>query len=171
MRLIPWQKKAQRAATPSDEVAAECGAFLQGRFAQLLEARHRTVPPWAWLNQVAHGDPELLQELAGQSHPARQLGQPAWEWPQAMADLAAELFWLVGDDPTALHQLQLEALIPLELELMGHGPQWAIGPSRLLGDAKAALLRAIPRVAPDGPRGARRAPHPMDPGEEPGSPR
>ncbi len=171
MRLFPWHKKTTHEATLGDEVAAECGAFLEGRFAQLLEARRRTVPSWAWLNQVAHGDLEQLRDLAGNVRPARQLGQPAWEWPQAVADIAAELLWLVGDDPPALRQLQLEALVPLELELMGRRPQWAIGPTRLLGDARVAVLRAFPSVAPDGARDAGRNPRPADPGDDPRSPR
>lgn len=167
-----WRgKQATKAAHEvlGEEFAAECEAFLQGRFAALLSSRHETVPPWARLNQVAHGDLEQLRALAGSVRPAPQLGQPAWEWLQAVADIAAELLWLVGDDPPALRQLQLEALVPLEADMMGQRPRRAFSPSGLLGDAQGALLRAFPTVSRGDPPTTERDPRRYDGGNGPGS--
>jgi hypothetical protein len=93
-------------------VADEAEAYLQGR---LLERQRATgargqVPPWLWLNAVAHGHPTMLRDLAGAP---RKKGPPAG-WRAARAALARELLDRTGGDPTAIARAQLELLVPLE---------------------------------------------------------
>jgi hypothetical protein len=56
---------------------------------------------------------------------------------------------LTTDDRTLRH-LQLEALLPLELALMGNRAESAGTPEELLWTARAALS-GLPRLAPGGP--------------------
>jgi hypothetical protein len=110
-------------ATPSSagkELAEESEAFLSGRLAELLGSRHKPVEAWAWLNQVAHAEPEQLEALAAGAHWARlglrsRLRSRRWRW--AVAQIASDLLSLARERPRALRHLQARALVPLELEL------------------------------------------------------
>jgi len=97
-------------------VAEEAAAYLQGR---LLERQRDAgaggrVPAWLWLNAVAHGDAARLHELA---EPPRPGPSPVAGWRSARAVLAHEALQRCGDDPAALRNLQLRALVPLEAGL------------------------------------------------------
>jgi hypothetical protein len=111
----------------SSALADEAAAFLEGR---LLESQRATgaggrVPPWLWLNAVAHGEVDLLRDLA-------QLGAPAGgavgSWRSARAALARELLERSGGDAALLTDLQRLALVPLECGLT-HVPD--LTPARL----------------------------------------
>ncbi|MBF6557850.1 MAG: hypothetical protein IVW52_17180 [Acidimicrobiales bacterium] len=68
-----WHEKTDLEVSPGEELVGECEAFLQGRFADLLASRGELVAPWAWLNRIAHAEPEQLEALAGQAHPSGHL--------------------------------------------------------------------------------------------------
>jgi hypothetical protein len=98
-------------------VADEATAFLEGR---LLESQRATgaggrVPPWLWMNAVAHGDVDLLRELTTQ--PGRPASGAVGSWRSARAAVARELLERSGGDPDQLADLQQRALVPLECGL------------------------------------------------------
>jgi len=94
-------------------LADEAAAFLEGR---LLESQRATgaggrVPPWLWLNAVAHGDTQVLRALV---QPGRPAGGPVGGWRSVRAELARELLDRSGGDAELLADLQRRALVPLE---------------------------------------------------------
>ena len=96
---------------PSD-LADETGAHLDGRLLERCWATGWRAPGWLWLNAVAHGEPELLHELA-----VAPGGRAAGAWQRVRAGLAAELLSVAGNRPTEVRRIQTELLVPLESRL------------------------------------------------------
>jgi len=93
-------------------IVSECESFLAGRYAEHLQSVGRTVPPWAWLNQLSHGSASDIRNLAeGQGG---RLDDPG---TAAVRFLAGELLVRVDDEAASLAVLQREVLVPEELEL------------------------------------------------------
>lgn len=137
-----WNRRAE---PPEEDVATECQAFLVGEFGQVLERRGEPVPGWAWLNQLVHTPRDRIEGLASMAGPPRRLGQRPGDWREAVATIAADMLQLAADDQT-LRTLQLEALLPVELALMGDQAQLAGTPEELLRTARTALFGS-PRLA------------------------
>lgn len=95
------------------DVADEAAAYLDGRLLELLRAEGAggLVPPWIWLNAVAHGDQERIAWLASD----RVAGGAGWR--RVRAALADELLRVADGDPAEVARLQREVLVPLELSL------------------------------------------------------
>jgi hypothetical protein len=114
-------------------LARECEWFLAGRMAEHIFLNGGTVPLWAWMNLLAHGTLEDLQDRPGtfpETHPSVD------PWVAARRYLADEILDVVaGGSP--LLTVQREALIPLELELM-HAPA-DLCPADWVGLVTAAL--------------------------------
>ncbi|HWC38193.1 MAG TPA: hypothetical protein VG476_06675 [Acidimicrobiales bacterium] len=126
-------------------LAREIEAFLSGSSGEWFIARGREVPTWAYVNRVAHADPDVLWQLAAwQPGPrARLTTQPESQadrlgWRGAVALLAGEVLDLGGSDPCAIRQIQLDRLLPLESALMSRtaGP---ISPEQLVARGRACL--------------------------------
>jgi len=96
-------------------VVAACEALIEGRYVEQLEAWGRPVPPWAWMNLLAHGPAEALRK-ATIDRSGRRFRR-AELWHQARSYLAGEILDAAPHLGT-LHAMQAEILIPLELELM-----------------------------------------------------
>jgi hypothetical protein len=96
-------------------VVGECEAFLSGRYAEQQEAAGWRLAPWVFLNRIAHVDVEELQDLAEYGSDAER-GNPYRRWIQAASFLAVEVLLRVGSDPAAVRKIQLEVLVPIELE-------------------------------------------------------
>ena len=126
---------------PGRELAEECAAFLAGAYPAWLARHGRDIPPWAWLNPVAHGSQTELHTLASGYRPAHEDPSahpgPTVTWAEAVGALADERTGF--DDPD---QSQRELLVPLELRLAS-GVARVRTPKELLDTARAAL---------DGPR-------------------
>jgi hypothetical protein len=129
----------RRVEPPEEDLASECEAFLAGRFAGLFERRGEPVPSWAWLNPLAHASRDQIERLAAMAGPPRRLGQRLCDWREAVATLATDLLRLAPDDQS-LRGLQLAALLPVELALMGDTAGLAGSPEELLRTARAALF-------------------------------
>lgn len=134
---------SRRAESPGDDVGTECEEFLSGRFARMLATRGEPVPAWAWLNQVAHATRQEVAALAATAGSPRRLG--AGDWRAAVAAVALDLLWLAQNE-RALQLLQLEALVPVELALMGDQTALVGTPEELVRIARAALFGS-PRLA------------------------
>jgi hypothetical protein len=106
-----WRRDARSAA---DELAAECEAFLAGRYPEYLRYRGHAIPAWAWTNPLAHAPEEQLRTMI--STRGGTIG-PAGVWAHACCYVAGELLDL-AERRGPLTELQATALVPLELELI-----------------------------------------------------
>jgi hypothetical protein len=109
---------------PSDSVADEIEAFLQGDLAEWLETSAAAVPSWALLNRLAHADRDELDHLnereLGSADAGSVTGSHRWRAGQL---LLADYLLATTSSPEELDRVQREVLVPLEL--------WLIGESRI----------------------------------------
>jgi hypothetical protein len=119
-----WRKERQIWAEVIAEhrLAEEGEAFLRGRLLILLRRRGWSgpVPPWLWLNEVAHGDRAALKLVAAYSREvaafkAIYTDQPDdVPWRRAQARVARELLTRSKGSDELLTTLQTRALVALE---------------------------------------------------------
>lgn len=108
----------RRRASRSDDdpcgqqLVDEIEAFLAGRLAEVLEAADRPVPPWVWLNRIAHGS---LAEVRRTAAEWQRVGADS-TWRRARTFLAGEVLDQ-APLPVNLRRLQHDVLVPLELQL------------------------------------------------------
>ncbi|MDY7106269.1 MAG: hypothetical protein S0880_34230 [Actinomycetota bacterium] len=92
---------------------ADCEAMLTGAAAERLMRTGRPVPPWAWVNLLAHGSAADLRRP-----PMMAASLAERPWCRARAHLAGQLARTVDADVAPLARLQREVLVPLELALL-----------------------------------------------------
>jgi hypothetical protein len=112
-----------------DSVGDECEAYLAGRLAAHLQARHRPVPPAGWLNQLVHASPEELAVLATGAN--GHALQPA-TWRRAVGYLAQMLLQRARETGRPTATLQRELLVPMELELLADPDSADLDPADLI---------------------------------------
>jgi hypothetical protein len=112
-----------------ENVVPEIEALLCGTYVEYLERRGRRVPPWAWINLLAHGSEDALR-AAARTHRRTFLNVNLWR--HARSYLASEVLE-VARHAGSLGAVQGAALIPLELEHLAAPPsrrtrpgQWAV---------------------------------------------
>lgn len=127
-----WRRNARSAA---DELAAECEAFLAGRYLEYLKCRGHPIPAWAWTNPLAHAPEEQLRNMIATRGDAMS---PAGGWFHACCYLAGELLDL-AERRGSLAELQTTALVPLELELISHRALACSRPGTWVATVMAAL--------------------------------
>jgi hypothetical protein len=137
----------RRAEDHGRRLVAECEAYLSGRFAELVASRGDPVPPWAWLNQVAHAEPEDVVALARSGTRPGRLGQGPQDWRVAVGRIAAEVVGRAGTSPAGIRSLQVQVLLPVELSLMGEKAHLALTPEALVRVVGSAV-RGETRLAP-----------------------
>ncbi|MDY7100694.1 MAG: hypothetical protein S0880_05855 [Actinomycetota bacterium] len=98
-------------------------------------SRQVVVPPWAWLNVLAHG---TLHDLRGVDDRLGARRDPQ-RWGQARAYLAGEVLAAVGCDDEALAALQRNVLVPIELDLAMLPRETAPEPRDVVGRVLAEL--------------------------------
>ena len=119
MRL--WWDRLERVAQV-EQMPSECAedveAFLLGGSAAYYRARGEWVPPWAWLNAVAHGAPEAIDALRRPPRLSRKATGIDFAGAQAVASIASAVWWRTRGDHVAIESFQRRLLVPLELALM-----------------------------------------------------
>jgi hypothetical protein len=128
-RSRPWER----------ELVTECEEFLLGRYAQYLRDENRPVPPWAWLNVLAHGNEQDIIALASSEPAQHRYAESVWQ--QALAFLAQELMVAVTSPGNSLVGLQVSTLVPLELELAGRRGDKHAEPVELVSSVLKDLAR------------------------------
>jgi hypothetical protein len=128
-----------------EDILPEVESLLDGRFVEYLERRGRPVPPWAWINLLAHGTEEALRTAAASRH------RPFLDvnvWRHARGYLAGEVLE-VADRRGSLAVLQATVLVPLELDHLAAPPSrrtrpgpWAAGVLRALEDHHGLTRRS-----------------------------
>lgn len=117
--MAMWRKVQARLLFPraARRVARECEAFLKGTYLEQAARERSSIPAWALLNTVAHGDLARIRATARSGAGALRWALPLG-WSRASRELASEVADLVGDDEHMLESVQLAVLVPLELELI-----------------------------------------------------
>lgn len=135
---VPLGPKAQWPRRPmgrgSAQVVSEAAATVQGTITDTF-GDGWPLPPWAWLNKLAHASWTDLGQLA-QSRPRRARG-----WEGAITFLAGELL-SYARTPDRLLQVQRTGLIPLELDLLGRQLPPPATPLELVSMVRNELERA-----------------------------
>jgi hypothetical protein len=135
--------RSQRTDEVGKRIAEECEALVEGRSCEVLGARGRTRPAWAWLNLPAHGLEADLRDLR------RALDEeppPNGSW-QAARDEVCRIALVFAPEWGGLRHFQRDVLVPLELDLLG-GDVQARTPAALIVHV---LLRLEPAGAPSTP--------------------
>jgi hypothetical protein len=115
-------------------IVLECEAFLDGTLAEYWDDRGAAVPPWAWLNLLAHGSEDQIRaSIARPSRPRRA----SRSWRTARAYVAYALLTLVDAENT-LADMQRSLLVPLEFQ-MAELPEVRWSPRQWVDMLDAAL--------------------------------
>ena len=109
-------------------VIGEARAILQGRVVDQLWAAGDAIPPWAWLNALAHRPIDEIGDLVGVA-----CDQPGDRWADAVVDIALDLGQAT---PAAAAQIQAELFVPAHLEALA---------GRIAPDGPGQLVRAVRR--------------------------
>ena len=123
-----------RAGTRGEEdggVVIGCEAFLSGSWWAECQRHDGFVPPWVWVNLLAHCPNDQLDQRVATVANIR--------WRQALAYLVCELRAAGKEQGTTVHDLQRSALVPLELRVMDTRPWAAKSPSALVIAVTGAL--------------------------------
>ncbi|MBO0732581.1 MAG: hypothetical protein J2P57_25195 [Acidimicrobiaceae bacterium] len=107
---------------PTEPVVDEAVALLSGRCVERFTGTGRRVPRWAWLNAVAHAQPEDLQGISA----AGRLADPG-SWAAAIGRVADELLD-AADSPDQVGRLQAELVVPLELDVLADNHRLPVRP-------------------------------------------
>jgi hypothetical protein len=122
----------------------ECEAFLAGEWAEYRLARGQVVPPWAWLNRVAHAPANGLVLAIRIPSSARETD----EWTRLRTCVVESLFRQAEENRMTVTELQRAALVPIELALFA-----ADGPPRPNLELLVLILAALSHPsAQAGPR-------------------
>jgi hypothetical protein len=127
--------RRRNARPAADDLAAECEAFLAGRYLEYVKDRGHPIPAWAWTNPLAHAPEEHLRNMISTREDS--IG-PAGGWHHACCYLAGELLDL-AERRGSLAELQATALIPLELELISRREPACRRPGTWVATVMAAL--------------------------------
>jgi hypothetical protein len=108
---------------------AGCEAFLQGTYVEHLMSQRDPVPPWAWLNLLAHATQDELRAVV-------QGPPPTSAWPRAQWFLAGEVLDAVDGSSCSLPDLQHDVLVRLELAAASSEAARRWGPDRLVSTTR-----------------------------------
>lgn len=119
MRWLAWFRRRARNVAQREsplsvrgaQLVDESEAFLTGHLVERLVSHDETVPPWAWMNLLAHGTQAELAAASRSREP-----HPLITWRSVRSRLATEVLD-IAPCRGGLAQLQRDLLIPLELEL------------------------------------------------------
>jgi hypothetical protein len=99
-----------------DGLVIESAAFLNGTLAEQWEAQGLKVPPWGWINLLAHGSEERIAESIHRPYRHHLLARKWWIARSELAEVVLE----VTKRSSSLSELQNTVLIPLELHMSSH---------------------------------------------------
>jgi hypothetical protein len=113
----------------------ELEALLGGTYVEYLERRGFSVPPWAWINLLAHGSEDALRSAA-RARPRPFLSVSVWR--HARSYLAGEVLG-AADRTGSLAAFQAAVLVPRELADLASRPSLRIRPGQWATGVLAAV--------------------------------
>ena len=128
------QRSARGEARAGARLVRELEAFLSGSSEDWFFTRGQHIPAWAYVNKVAHADPDRLGQLAAwaPNEPSHCHG-----WREAVAILARDTIEAGARDPRAIRRIQLDSLVTLELQLISRTAR--VAPRALVALGRACL--------------------------------
>jgi hypothetical protein len=128
------QRSSRGEAKALARMVREVEAFLSGSSEDWFFTRGQSIPAWAYINKIAHADPDRLRQLAAWApvEPSRCHG-----WREAVAILARETIEAGESDPRAIRRIQLDSLVGLELQLISRTS--TVAPRALVALGRACL--------------------------------
>lgn len=111
--------------------AGEADAYRSGRYADYLVSCGAPVPPWAWMNALAHGGDVLVASLALAEGGPRGTAPALEPWYLVRKAIAEEVVVTLTIEGCTLGELQAGLLVGLELELAAVDPWVAVDPEGL----------------------------------------
>jgi hypothetical protein len=138
-----WPRRRHREDEESIVVASV--RLLSGDAIGLFKESRQGVPAWARINLLAHSEVATLARMKAPRRISR-----ANRWDAMVANLAAELLILGHGRPEEVSFLQLAALVPLELALLGGKLPDPLTPGQLGVLVVSALYRAQIRYSQSG---------------------
>jgi hypothetical protein len=96
----------------------ECEAFLRGQVRDIPAAAYGPLPPWAWLNSIAHCDLDGLRALAAHELGPQKRFDSVGLWSNATSFVAGEVLTASAEDAATLREIQTSVLIPMELGML-----------------------------------------------------
>jgi hypothetical protein len=125
---------------------SELEALLGGTYVEYLEQKGLSVPPWAWINLLAHGSEGDLRSAA-RARPRPFLSVNVWR--HARSYLAGEVLG-AADRTGSLAEFQAAVLVPRELADLTTPLARRIRPGQWAGGVLAAVehYQRVPRQPP-----------------------
>ena len=131
-----WMRNSNPEPDPavgSEDVGAECEAFLAGRYLEVAVMRDGPIPGWVWLNRLAHTSVAELAELSKPVH------DPGNRWRHTLAGLAGDILAYCRFADVDVLTLQQDVLVPLELQVMNLDASKVLSPEQLVHLVRDAL--------------------------------
>jgi hypothetical protein len=129
--------------TSDSWIVEQCSAFLNGTYRELLEGRRQSVPAWALINAIAHGDCEEVRRRA--AAPAGEDDIDAY-----VARLARHALVKMRTEGVTLKEVQNSILVPLELALVSSIGSATAGQMTLSRAVARELLHGLEPIAARG---------------------
>jgi len=139
-----WKRRDGDGVASTTGPGDECDAYLAGDWAEFCLAQGLPVPPWAWLNRVAHA-PEAVLGGAVRRRPGPQLTPT--EWDGLRRSVVESLFRHAAERGVTVSHLQRAVLVPIELSLFEHHDR-RFGNSALLFRILSALRHPSAQAGP-----------------------
>jgi hypothetical protein len=139
-----WKRRDSTGGIAPAGVGDECDAYLAGEWAEFCLAHGAPLPPWAWLNHVAHA-PEAA--LARAVQPGRGPWTTPTEWDGLRRSVVESLFRHAEERRVTVSQLQRAVLVPIELSLFEHHDR-RLGNNELLFRILSALRHPSAQAGP-----------------------
>lgn len=130
-----WHRPAQPSAE-EQTLVEDCEAFLAGRHLPRRSRHGRSIPPWMWINTLAHGSRADIEALARTpAGVSRESGAAPY--------LAGEVLAAIDRPGLTLGWLQRSFLVPVELRsATGDGMEERWSTREMTTRVRAALDRA-----------------------------
>lgn len=129
----------QQAESPEKQTVDGASAFVTGSYARFLQRTEGQLPPWAWLNVLAHGTKMQILEVAVGRSKDLPRGRRYMAWRQAAQFVAIEMLDRSRFSSSALQAMQVEMLQPLEERMMRTCRSVPRTPAQLVAVALSAM--------------------------------
>jgi hypothetical protein len=133
-----WRRRYR--SETRDSVVLAGGRLLEGDATESFRELGQSVPAWAYVNALAHSQPDRLTSLK-----TPPLFVDPGGWDAVVAYLATELLTITHGRLDEVHVMQRAVLVPLELDLLAGQVQVPRSPRQLADLVINALHRGRTR--------------------------
>jgi hypothetical protein len=128
-----WKKRGSDEPDPDGDLGEECEAWLAGTWAEFLADHGEAVPPWAWVNKLAHAPERVVRSMT------RPPAVNHDEWSRLRGCVAEYLLKEAVAKGASVAELQRSVLLPIESALFTDESLYRFGNPELMVRILAAL--------------------------------